>query len=74
MLFSITAAYVDAFSAAGPGLKFFQSICMLNVLLISVSGISYFVSAVTEERDSGTLALLRLAGMTPLAIVLGKST
>jgi hypothetical protein len=74
MLFSITAAYVDAFSAAGPGLKFFQSICLLNVLLISVSGISYFVSAVTEEKDSGTLALLRLAGMTPLAIVLGKST
>jgi ABC-type transport system involved in multi-copper enzyme maturation permease subunit len=55
-------------------LRFFYWICALNVLLISVSGISYFVTAVTEEKDSGTLALLRLAGVTPLAIVLSKST
>ena len=74
MLFSIFAAYADVFGTMGPGLRFFQSICFLNVVLISVSGISYFVSAVTEEKESGNLALLRLAGVTPLAIVLGKST
>jgi ABC-type transport system involved in multi-copper enzyme maturation permease subunit len=74
MLESISAAFVDSFTAAGPGLRFFESLCLLNVLLISVSGISYFVSAVTEEKDAGTLALLRLAGVTPLAIILGKST
>lgn len=74
MLVSISFAYADALSSTGPGLKFFQSICVLNVLLISVSGISYFVSAVTEEKDTGTLSLLRLAGVSPLAIVLSKST
>ncbi len=74
MLLSISFAYAGALGGTGPGLQFFRSICFLNVLLISVSGISYFVSAVTEEKDAGTLALLRLAGVTPLAIVLSKST
>ncbi|MEZ6061219.1 MAG: hypothetical protein R3C19_12715 [Planctomycetaceae bacterium] len=74
MLLSISMAYAGSLTGTGPGLRFFQSICFLNVLLISVSGISYFVSAVTEEKDAGTLSLLRLAGVTPLAIVLSKST
>ena len=42
--------------------------------LISVAGVSYFVSAVSEEKDAGTLALLQLAGAPPLGIVLSKST
>ena len=74
MLLAILAAWADSLAGMAPGLNFFSWICRLNVLLISVSGISYFVSAVTEEKDAGTLALLRLAGVSPLAIVLSKST
>lgn len=74
MLISIAAALADSLTATGPGLLYFRSICNLNFLLIAVAGISYFVSAVTEEKDSGTLALLRLAGVAPLQIILGKST
>ena len=74
MLIAILAAWADSASGMAPGLSFFRWICRLNVLLISVSGISYFVSAVTEEKDTGVLALLRLAGVSPLAIVLSKST
>jgi len=64
----------DAARMSAPGLEFFHWICHLNILLIAVAGISYFVTAVTEEKDSGTLALLRLAGVSPLAIMLSKST
>lgn len=74
MMLAILSAWAKALGGMAPGLNFFSWICRLNVLLISVSGISYFVSAVTEEKDSGTLALLRLAGVSPLAIVLSKST
>lgn len=74
MLLAVLGAWADSLGTTAPGLNFFGWICRLNVLLISVSGISYFVSAVTEEKDSGTLALLRLAGVSPLAIVLSKST
>ena len=74
MLLAIVGAWADSAGGMAPGLSFFRWICRLNVLLISVSGISYFVSAVTEEKDTGVLALLRLAGVSPLAIVLSKST
>ena len=74
MLLTVLGAWGTSLSGMAPGLQFFRWICTLNVLIISVSGISYFVSAVTEEKDSGVLALLRLAGVSPLAIVLSKST
>ena len=74
MFFSISIAFMDAFGTSRTGLRFFEAICYLNVLLITVSGVSYFVTAVTEEKDAGTFALLRLAGMTALSITLGKST
>ena len=74
MLFAISLAFADVFGTGSMGLRFFESVCFMNVLVITVSGISYFVTAVTEEKDAGTYALLRLAGMTSLSITLGKST
>lgn len=74
ILIAIGTTLGDVFGVNRAGLEFFKAICFLNFLLITVSGISYFVSALTEEKDSGTFALLQLAGMTPLAITLGKST
>jgi len=74
MLFAMAIALADFFGTSRVGLRYFQSVCALNVVLITVSGISYFVTAVTEEKDAGTYALLRLAGMNSLSITLGKST
>lgn len=74
MLFAISMSFVDVFGSGSMGLRFFELVCTLNVLIITVSGISYFVTAVTEEKDAGTYALLRLAGMNSLSITLGKST
>lgn len=74
MLFSISIAFFDAFGSSRTGLRFFQTICSLNIVVITVAGVSWFVTAVTEEKEAGTFALLRLAGMTPLSITLGKST
>ncbi|MFM7835026.1 MAG: hypothetical protein ACKPJD_24795 [Planctomycetaceae bacterium] len=74
MLFTLSLAWTDAFGTTRIGLRFFETICALNIVIITVAGISYFSTAVTEEKDAGTLALLQLAGMSPLAITLGKST
>lgn len=63
----------SATATSPPGLMLFAGISYTNVAVIWFAGISYFVSAVTEEKDSGSLALLKLAGVTPLAIVLSKS-
>ncbi len=74
MLFAISMSFVDVFGTGSMGLRFFELVSTLNVMIITVSGISYFVTAVTEEKDAGTYALLRLAGMNSLSITLGKST
>ncbi len=75
LLFGISMAMVGStFGTNNAGLNFFGYICAMNVAVITVAGVSYFVSAVTEEKDAGTYALLKLAGMSPLSITLGKST
>ncbi|QDT64811.1 ABC transporter permease [Calycomorphotria hydatis] len=57
-----------------PGLNFFRYICWLNVFFIGLAGISFFATAVTEEKEEGTLGLLRMAGISYVGILLGKST
>lgn len=74
ILFTVLAAWSASASMTIPmGLALFTWISYTNVAIIGVAGISYFVSAVTEEKDSGNLALLKLASVSPLAIVLSKS-
>lgn len=56
-----------------PGLVFFTSVIYANLLFISLAGLSYFASAITEEKEEMTLGLLRMTNLNPLAILLGKS-
>ncbi len=57
-----------------PGLLFFSSVVYYNALFIGLAGLSYFASAITEEKEEGTLGLLRMTDLNPLSILLGKST
>ncbi|MBS0264858.1 MAG: hypothetical protein JSS02_23180 [Planctomycetes bacterium] len=57
-----------------PGLKMFSTMTYLNVVLISLAGVSFFATAITEEKEEDTLGLLMLAGINPLGILFGKST
>jgi len=57
-----------------PGLRLFQSIVFVNFWFIVLAGFSYFSSAITEEKEEGTLGLLKLTGMSPLVLLFGKST
>ena len=56
-----------------PGLDFFRVVLNLNCFFITVAGVSHFASAVTEEKEEMTLGLLRMTGLNPLSILLGKS-
>jgi hypothetical protein len=67
-------AHVTSFIVGAPGLHFFRLICLLNAALITLAGFSYFASAITEEKEEGTLGLLKLADLSALSILLGKST
>nr|MDQ3331062.1 ABC transporter permease subunit [Planctomycetota bacterium] len=72
--FGLLNAYLTSLAFGAPGLRFFSSICYLNLLFIGLAGTSFFATAVTEEKEEGTLGLLKMAGMSRGAILLGKST
>jgi ABC-type transport system involved in multi-copper enzyme maturation permease subunit len=57
-----------------PGLYFLESIAWTNLVFITLAGLSYFASAITEEKEEMTLGLLRMTDLNPIAILLGKST
>ena len=59
--------------AGAPGLVFFNSVVHINLFFISLAGLSYFSSAITEEKEDMTLGLLRMTNLNPLSILLGKS-
>ena len=57
-----------------PGQWMFGWIAYLNFWFISLAGISYFATAISEEKESESLGILRMAGISPSALLLGKST
>lgn len=67
-----TMARVGWFGA--PGLHFLQEMVWVNLVFITLAGVSYFASAITEEKEEMMLGLLRMTDLNPIAILLGKST
>jgi ABC-type transport system involved in multi-copper enzyme maturation permease subunit len=70
----LVAAHFNTGGVSAPGLAFFRLISMLCFGLITVAGAGLFSSAITEEKEAGTLNLLLLANVSPIAILIGKST
>jgi hypothetical protein len=57
-----------------PGRDVFRSMCWVNFFLLNLAGVSFFSTVVTEEKEELTLGLLRMAGISPVGILLGKVT
>lgn len=74
MYLSLFYAWASSSLVGAPGLRLFETMTYLNLVLISLAGISFFATAITEEKEEETLGLLKLAGIDPLGILLGKST
>lgn len=56
------------------GLKFFVAIAHLNLLFISLVGVCLFSSVITEEKEVNAVNLLLMTGLTPLTLLLSKSS
>ncbi|MDZ4683573.1 MAG: hypothetical protein SH850_00705 [Planctomycetaceae bacterium] len=56
-----------------PGLRFFTSMAYINAVLMLIFGVQQFASVITEEKEHGTLGLMMLTGLNPVAILLGKA-
>ncbi|MGE3164729.1 MAG: hypothetical protein AB7O52_07480 [Planctomycetota bacterium] len=57
-----------------PGARMFEQIAWLNLVFILLAAASVYATPITEEKQEGTLGLLRMTRLGPLAILLGKST
>ena len=58
----------------GPGLQFFNTVTIIDLVFILLAGCGWFASAITEEKEEMTLGLLRMTNLNPLSILLGKGT
>lgn len=67
-------AQVQADYLGAPGRNFFRYVIYLNAIFVTLLGVSYFSSAISEEKEEDTLGLMTMAGISPLGILLGKST
>jgi ABC-type transport system involved in multi-copper enzyme maturation permease subunit len=70
----LVAAHFNTGGVSAPGLEFYRLTSMLCFGLITIAGAGLFSSAITEEKEAGTLNLLLLANVSPIAILVGKST
>jgi hypothetical protein len=65
----------DRLSWAGAaGKRFFSNLVVANYFFVTLLGLGSFASAIAEEKEDGTLGLMRMADLSPLAILFGKST
>lgn len=71
----VAVCYSSALSTrfGAPGLNFFTNIAYLNLAFMTLLGISFFSTAITEEKEEDTLGLMLMAGISPLGILAGKS-
>lgn len=64
--------YSALFGSAGR--EFMRALSYLDLLLILLGGSSYFGTAITEDKEQGTLGLLKIAGFSNIGLLFGKST
>jgi len=69
----LSAHYSSWFIGAVGGM-FVGSLVSLDLVLILIAGSTYFGSVITEEKEQGTLGLLKLAGFSNAGLMFGKST
>ena len=74
MLLFLVQVQVAFEKYSAPGRDVFRSICWVNFFLLNLAGISFFSTVITEEKEEMTLGLLRMAGISPVGILMGKVT
>jgi len=73
MLLALVMAHFKAQFVAAPGRQFISSVLFINYFFISLAGVAIFASAISEEKEQQTIGLLRMTGLSPISILLGKT-
>ena len=67
-------AQVTSLVFGAPGLQFLTSMSYVSYAAITLAGILLFPVVISEDKESGMIDILRIAGIEPLSLLLGKST
>jgi ABC-type transport system involved in multi-copper enzyme maturation permease subunit len=70
----LMSAHYYSWFMGSVGQAFVRSLTYLDLMLILVAGSSYFGAVITEEKEQGTLGLLKLAGFSNAGLMFGKSS
>lgn len=70
---ALCVAQWNSTSFGAPGLRFFYGIAYLNLTFMTLLGLSFFSTSISEEKEEDTLGLMLMAGISPLGILIGKS-
>jgi ABC-type transport system involved in multi-copper enzyme maturation permease subunit len=74
ILFIVAENHRQFVNTPALGLAVLTILSWVNFFAITVFGLGTFASAITEEKEEGTLGLMLMTRLNPLAILLGKST
>jgi ABC-type transport system involved in multi-copper enzyme maturation permease subunit len=72
--FTLWIVHETTTSFGAPGLYFFRCVMYLNAAFVTLLGVSFFSTVISEEKEEDTLGLMTMAGISALGILLGKST
>jgi len=72
ILWLLYLSHASSNFTGAPGLALFTSLTWVNIWFILIIGVTYFSSAITEEKEERTLGLLRMADIGGGSILLGK--
>jgi ABC-type transport system involved in multi-copper enzyme maturation permease subunit len=70
---ALCVAQWNSTSFGAPGLRFFYGIGYLNLTFMTLLGLSFFSTSISEEKEEDTLGLMLMAGISPLGVLIGKS-
>ena len=73
IFFGLIMSYSQAMWMGAPGLHLFGWIMGIAFALLTLAGLSYFATVISEEREEMTLGLLRMTRLNSISIILGKS-
>ena len=72
IVWCLVVTQLQAMLISAAGLEFVRSMITIALFLITLGGVSLFATAITEEKEEQTLGLLRMAGVGPASLLLGK--
>jgi len=73
IFFGLIMSYTQSMWMGAPGLHLFGWIMGIGFALLTLAGLSYFATVISEEREEMTLGLLRMTRLNSISIILGKS-